>query len=260
MAAPTVTAPPAPPAPKPARRSGRKWRARFIVLLMLAAAVFVFIKLTADRVTSAALVDLGAVTLTAQPVPVETPRPGQVIQVSVKAEQRVAAGAKLGIVEVTTTDSDGEPVLKKLTIVAPRAGIVVDQPVTMGSTLQPGQPFVELYDPAELIFVTDVAVENLPDLSPGMTAKLKAKGLNRSLKATVQRIVPSMTGGSEAGAAPGFLRMVLLPSSAADVSDLVPGLRFTGEIDTRTGPGNPRLIALPCNPRAVNSVEGAFCR
>ena len=258
MPAPTVSDPsssapdtppvaaPEPPAraPRPAARSRRKWRARLIVLIMLTAAVLIFIRINAARVTDAALIDLETVTLTAQPIPVETPRPGQITQVSVQAEQRVAAGAKLGVIEVTTTDSDGEPVLRKLTLVAPRAGIVVDQPATMGSTLQPGQPFVELYDPAELTFVTDVRVENLPELSVGMVARLEAKGLDRTVKAAVQRVVPRVTDSDEAGAAPGLLRVVLLPSDAAEVRDLVPGMRFTGAVDTRTGPANPRLVAL----------------
>lgn len=237
-----VTAPPG-RAPKPATTKKRKWRARLIVLIMLAAAVLIFVRLTANRVTDAALIDLGTVTLTAQPIPVETPRPGQITQVSVRAEQRVAAGAKLGVVEVTTTDSDGEPVLRKITLVAPRAGIVVDQPATLGSTLQPGQPFVRLYDPAELIFVTDVPVADLPELSVGMVARLKAKGLERTVRATVERVVPRVSDTDETGAAAGYLRAVLQPASPEEVSDLLPGMRFTGTVDTRTGPPNPKLVA-----------------
>ena len=259
MARPTIAAPPPsgadaqvdPPGPAALpsprnRRSVRKWRARLIVLIMLAAAVVIFVRITADRTTDAALIDLGTVTLTAQPIPVETPRPGQVTEVSVKAEQTVRAGAKLGVIEVTTTDSDGEPVLSKVTLVAPRAGVVVDQPVTMGSTLQPGQPFVELYDPAELIFETDTQLENLPEISPGMVAELEAKGIDRTVRATVQRIVPKVADDDESGTAPGYLRMILVPASAEEVRGLVPGLRFTGSVDTRTGgPTQPRLVALP---------------
>lgn len=258
MARPSITdpspsTPDAPPVTAPARvarprqqrvRTWRKWRARLIVLIMVVAAVVVFVRLYAERTTSAALIELGTVTLTAQPIPVETPRPGQVIEVSVEAEQVVEAGDTLGILEVTTTDSDGEPVLRELTLVAPRAGVVVDEPVTMGSTLQPGQPFVELYDPAELTFVTDVAVADLPELSPGMVAELTAEGLDRKVKAAVQRVVPRVTGADEAGAAPGFLRMVLVPVDASEVDRLVPGLRFTGEVDTRTGSPTPRIVAL----------------
>jgi multidrug resistance efflux pump len=224
----------------------RKWRARLIVLIMLAAAVFIFVRITADRTTDAALIDLGTVTLTAQPIPVETPRPGQVTEVSVKAEQTVKAGAKLGVIEVTTTDSDGEPVLSKVTLIAPRAGVVVDQPVTMGSTLQPGQPFVELYDPAELTFETDTQLEDLPEISPGMVARLEAEGIDRTVRATVQRIVPKVTDADDGGTAPGYLRMILVPASAEEVRGLLPGLRFTGSVDTRTGvPTQPRLVALP---------------
>jgi multidrug resistance efflux pump len=229
---------------RPAKVTGRKWRARLIVLFMVAAAVLIFVRLTADRAADANRINLGTVTLTAQPIPVETPRPGQITQVAVRAEQRVKAGAKLGVIEVTTTDSDGEPVLRKLTLVAPRDGIVVDRPATMGSTLQPGQPFVQLYDPAELTFVTDVPVESLPELSPGMVAKLNAEGLDRTVKATVQRVVPRVADAGGDGAAPGFLRVVLLPANAEEVRELVPGMRFTGTVDIRTGAENPKLVAL----------------
>jgi multidrug resistance efflux pump len=243
--APQVDAPGPAPRPPSRRIALRKWRARLVVLIMLAAAVFIFVRITAGRTTEAALIDLGTVTLTAQPIPVETPRPGQVTEVSVKAEQIVRAGAKLGVIEVTTTDSDGEPVLSEVTLTAPRAGIVVDQPVTMGSTLQPGQPFVELYDPAELTFETDTPLENLPELGPGMVARLEAEGIDRTVRATVQRIVPKIAD-ADGGTAPGFIRMVLVPADAQQVRGLVPGLRFTGSVDTRTGDATaPRLVALP---------------
>jgi hypothetical protein len=92
--------------------------------------------------------------------------------------------------------------------------------------------------------VTDVPVAALPELGPGMEARLEADGLDRTVTAAVQRVVPRVADTGEAGAAPGFLRVVLLPASAGEISDLVPGMRFTGAVDTRTGPATPRLVAL----------------
>ncbi|WP_239132935.1 hypothetical protein [Paractinoplanes durhamensis] len=93
-----------------------------------------------------------------------------------------------------------------------------------------------------MTFVTDIAVADLPDLSSGMVAELTAKGLDRTVRAAVQRVVPRVTGSADT-AAPGFLRLVLVPVNATEVRDLVPGLRFTGKVDTRTGPAGPKLVA-----------------
>jgi biotin carboxyl carrier protein len=235
---------PPPAAPRPPGATFRKWRARFIVLLLLVAAVFAVIRVTHYRTARASMVDLGTVTLTTQVVPVETPRPGQVMTVDVRAEQNVSAGTALGTIQVTTTNSEGKPVISLLTVSAPRTGIVVDDPVTVGSTLQPGQPFVKLYDPTELRFTGEIPLKDLPVLSAGMTATLTAEGLSRRIKATVQRVVPRV-GDNQTDVRPGYLKVVLVPKSEHQVQGLVPGLRFTGSVDTRTGnPDNGHLVSL----------------
>ena len=230
---------------RPSRRAARrKWRARLIVLILAAAAVLLYLRISGDRATDATHISLGTVTLTAQAIPVETPRPGQVTAVSVVAQQRVSAGQKLGTVQATSTDSDGEPVLSTITLTAPRAGVVVDEPVTVGSTLQPGQAFVQLYDPDRLTFVTDVPIKTLTQISPGMSVALKADGLKGTVRATVQRIVPRVVAvGVTSEVAPGSMRMVLLPAKGQNVLGLVPGLRFTGIVDTMSGDSSPRLIS-----------------
>jgi multidrug resistance efflux pump len=220
----------------------RKWRARLIALLLVAAAILLYLRISGDRKTDSTHISIGTVTVTAQAIPVETPRPGQVTEVSVLAQQRVTAGQKLGAVEATSIDSNGEPVLSTIILRAPRAGIVVDEAVTLGSTLQPGQAFVRLYDPAQLTFVAEVRIRDLTEIGAGMSAALKADGLNGSVRATVQRIVPYVAA-TETDTAPGSLRTVLVPARDQDTSGLIPGMRFTGVVDTLTGePGRPRLI------------------
>lgn len=252
MSQPTATTPqqpaaspvPAPPSRPSRQASARKWRARFIVVVLLAAAVLLYLRISADRATDATHLSLGTVTLTAQAIPVETPRPGQVTAVSVVAQQRVTAGEKLGTVQATSTDSNGEPVLSTITLKAPRDGVVVDEPVTVGSTLQPGQAFVRLYDPERLTFVTDVPIEILSQISPGMSVELEAEGLEGTVRATVQRVVPHVVAaGVHDEVAPDSMRMVLLPAKIRDLTGFVPGLRFTGIVDTMSGDGSPRLIA-----------------
>jgi hypothetical protein len=116
--------------------------------------------------------------------------------------------------------------------------------VTVGSTLQPGQPFVELYDPTKLTFSGEVPLKDLPEISPGMVATLRTEGLKGTVKATVQRVVPRV-GSGQNDVKPGFLRVVLVPKSEKDVAGLVPGLRFTGTVDTGTGrPDHRRLLYI----------------
>jgi HlyD family secretion protein len=234
------TAPPA----QPPRGAAKKWRARAIVLILVVAAAYVGFRISQQKAVGAARIDLGTLTLTTQMVPVETARTGQVISVDVTAAQRVTVDQKLGVLEITTINSQGEPVVSRVALTAPRSGIVVDDPVTVGTTLQPGQPFTELYDPTKLTFVTRMKLENLPEIGPGMIATLKPAGLDRTVKASVQRVVPRV-GDNQAGADPDSLEVVLIPLDNKDMAGLVPGLRFTGTVDTRTGqPGRSKLVYI----------------
>jgi multidrug resistance efflux pump len=241
------TSGPATEQPAPARPPAgrwRKWRARVIVLILIAAAVYLGLTLSQEKASAAAQIDLGTLTLTSQVIPVETARSGEVVSVDVTAAEKVAAGKQLGTLEVITTNSQGNPVVSRLTLTAPRDGIVVDDPVTVGSTLQPGEPFVELYDPTKFIFSGQVALKDLPEIAPGMVATLRAEGLKGSVKAVVQRVVPRV-GTTQSDVKPDHLRVVLVPRSENDVAGLVPGLRFTGSVDTSTGePGRKRLVHL----------------
>jgi multidrug resistance efflux pump len=237
---PESSSPPPPPA-RQRRATFRKWRARFFVLVLLAAAVLAFIRINQSHVSKAAEIDLGTVQLTSQVVPVETPQPGQVITVDVVAEQRVTEGERLGTVEVITTNSQGKPVRDTIVIRAPLDGIVVDNPVTKGSTLQPGLPFVQLYDPTKVYFTAQVPLADLPELASGMVATLKAEGLKHSISAVVQRAVPRV-GTSQTDVPANAMRLVLVPRNLTEVTGLKPGLRFTGTVDTSTVPSSKKRI------------------
>jgi multidrug resistance efflux pump len=225
------------------RRNLRKWWARLLVLLMIAVAVFVGLRIVRSQDARDAALDLGTVTLTSQSIPVETSLPGLVTAVDVRAGQRVVRGQRLGQIVVTTTDAQGDTVEQSRALVSPRAGYVVDDPMTVGSTLQPATPFVELYDPADLRLEADVPLAYLAQITPGMRAELSADGLDGEIEAVVQRAVPrvgeQVTTGPNAVRA-GRLRLVLVPIDRGQVSKLIPGLRFTGSVDTRTGPKNGR--------------------
>lgn len=233
-----------PPPARPARGRFRKWRARFVVLLLLAGAVLLFLRISQSRAAESDHIDLAAVTLTAQAIPIEVPQTGLVTAVSVTAQQRVTADQRLGTIEVTGTDSDGDPKISKVNLTAPRTGIVVDLPATVGSTLQPGQPFLQLYDPTQLTFETRVPLDDLSEIAAGMTATLRTDSIDRTVRARVQRVVPRVGDTDPATDDPRSLRVVLVPATARDVQGLVPGLRFTGYVDTATGdPGTPKLVS-----------------
>lgn len=236
-----TVAPGAPPprtSPPPARQGNRyqKWRARVIVLLMIVFAVLVGWTILRSQTARDAKLDLGDVTLTSQPIPVMTSLPGLVTAVDVEAGDRVNARQRLGEIEVTTTNSQGRPVLSRRVLVAPRAGIVVDDPLTLGATLQPGVAFLELYDPADLQLEADVPLSYLPEISPGMTAELRAQNMIRTVEAVVQRAVPRVGDGQD-DVGKDRLRLVLVPKDPDLVARLIPGLRLTGTVDTRTGAG-----------------------
>src|SRR5205823_8995719 len=130
----------------------KKWRARLAVLLMIALAVFGGSKLAQARNVATAQLDLGAVTLTAAAIPVESVAPGRVTAVDVQAQQRVTAGQRLGTLLTATASASGMPSQKTVVLTAPADGIVTSEPTPVGTALQSGQPFVEIYDPAQLTF------------------------------------------------------------------------------------------------------------
>ncbi|MDQ1744616.1 MAG: hypothetical protein QOE23_2955 [Pseudonocardiales bacterium] len=224
-----------------ARTTLRKWRNRLVVLLMVAAAAAAGVYVVRGQAVSDAKLNLGELTLTSQPIPIETSLPGLVTAVSVKAGQSVVTGQQVGAIRVTTTDSNGQAVLSRRVLRAPRAGVVVDDPLTIGSTLQPGVGFVVLYDPADLRLVTDAPLSYLPEVAPGMTAELKAEGVPGTVNAVLDRAVPRI-GTAQTDVAPDHLELIFRPQHPAQVSRLIPGLRFTGSIDTRSGTQDTRPV------------------
>jgi multidrug resistance efflux pump len=208
-----------------------KWRARLLVVAMLAGATAGGLQLAKTKQAESALLDIGTVTLTAQAVPVEPSKSGVVTTVLVHAQQHVEAGQELGTMTVPSTDVDGKAIQTQMMVLSPTAGVVSDTPIAIGTSLQSGQPFLVLYDPAALTLVSDVPLTDLPKLAPGMVATLHARGLAKPVRAVVQRVVPRV-GAGDVTVSPDRLQLVLKPSKPTDVSGLVPGLQFTGSVDT----------------------------
>jgi multidrug efflux pump subunit AcrA (membrane-fusion protein) len=231
----TSTSRPAePPAKTRFFRGARPWRNRAIVLLMVAAASLGAYQLVQYQSARSAKLALADVELTAQPIPVQSSQSGVVTSVSAHAGDRVNSGQLLGATDVTTTNAPGHTVITQQLLLAPRAGYVVNNPLTVGSTLQSGASFVEIYDPADLQLVASVPLSYLSRVGTGMTAELTAPGVPGVVTAVLQRAVPRV-GTSELDVPKGSLRLIFIASDDAQIEHLLPGLRFHGTIDTRTG-------------------------
>jgi multidrug resistance efflux pump len=230
-----------PPAASPAPRrkpNWKKWRARFVVILMITAAVLGASRLAQSRGATIAQLELGTVTLTGHAIPIASSQTGQVSEVKVKAQQQVVAGQKLGTIITTSLTATGKERRTPVALTAPAAGVIVGEPAPVGSVVPTGQPFAQMYDPALLTLRTTMRVEDLAELSPGMAATLHADGLEQPVEAVVQRVVPRVESQSTDGGLPSRqdrLELVLAPKRVSDVKGLVPGLRFTGTVDTDSG-------------------------
>jgi hypothetical protein len=221
---------------RPSRNGrGRRWRARLLVLVMVAAAVVGGVRLVELRERNARLIDIGVVTLTAHPVPVEAVRPSRVYMIGVRAQQAVMAGQELGrVTSITTTDS-GQTIERKVILRAPIDGIVSYDPAPVGAMLQLGEAFVHLYDPNRLTLVANVPLSQLSKLTPGMTATLRGADLPYPVHAVISRVIPRI-GDPALQVPPDHLAVELLPVRRDYVAKLLPGLRFTGTIDPGTRP------------------------
>jgi multidrug resistance efflux pump len=218
-------------------RGARKWRNRLVVLVMAAAAAFGAVQLIHHQSARDAYLNLGNVVLTSQPIQVDSTQPGVVTAVSVHAGDRVVGGQLLGSIDVTTTTAKGKQLVKQEELHAPSSGVVINDPMTVGSNLLPGSSFLEMYDPADLQLVTTVPLSYLPKISPGMTAELTAPGVPGHITAVLKRAVPRV-GGNQSDVPKGSLQLVFIAHDQSQVVKLIPGLRFHGEIDTRTATGN----------------------
>lgn len=231
---------PAPPAKRPRRAALRRWWARFLVLAMIVVAVLVGWRVIQYQDKRDATLDLGTVTLTAQAIPVETTLSGLITSVAVVPGQHVTAGQRMGQVLVTSPNAQGDLVQHSQPVIAPQDGVVVDEPMTVGATLTPGLPFAELYNPSGMRLVAQVTPSQLAQITPGMKADLTVQGMDQHVKAVVLRAVPQVTSEDRPTTTSSRLKLLLTPADPAQAATLIPGLRLTGTVDTRTAPHGAR--------------------
>lgn len=176
-----------------------------------------------QRVAAAAFVDLGTVTLTADPMPIGFADSAVVVSVSVAEQDRVTADQEVAKVRTAT---DEIVVLR-----APSSGAVAAVKVGPGGLVRGGEPVIVLYDPERTTFQADVPVESLQRLRIGMAAQISGPGLASPIMATLDHVVPVMNARPT-----GELTVVLLPvpERRPDVAKLLPGLPFTASVDTNS--------------------------
>ncbi len=142
---------------------------------------------------------------------------------------------------MTTTSTTGAGRTVRTTVVlrAPVTGIVSNDPMPVGSALQPGDAFVELYQPTQLTLVAQVPLTDLPQLAPGMLATLRGADLPTPIEAVLGQAIPRV-GNAQSDIEPDYIAVELLPKDRRLVAQLVPGLRFEGTVDTQSVPSGER--------------------
>lgn len=201
-----------------------------------------------NRLADAAYVSLEEAVLTADPLPVGSTGAGVVTEVLVTEQSRVAAGQELARVRLARADRGPQTE----TLRAPRAGTVSRIDVAVGGVMRAGEPIVTMYDHTELSFEAKAAEEQLRELRLGMTARINGPGLARPVSATLDHVKPRVGSDplldapltEEQKAAHERLTVVLVPRTGDvdAVSALVPGLRYTAEVDTRTAVGRTPAV------------------
>jgi multidrug resistance efflux pump len=240
---------PAPPSDgAPPRRRRPTWlalRTFVVVVALLAAAVTGGGYLTRMRLAAATMVDLGAAVLTAEAVPVGSADAGVVTDVAVAPQARVVAGQELARVTLTAngTNPDGSPRPPQIQVLrAPTAGTVSTVDVVVGGVARAGEPVITLYDQSRLTFQAPVPVRELRALRLGMAVSVNGPGLGAPVSATLDHVVPRV--GGDPVSAGDRLTVVLVPTAGdvERVSRLVPGLRFTATVDTKTAAGGTPAV------------------
>jgi multidrug resistance efflux pump len=253
-------APPTAPEPVSQGTAKRTLRSRmpavrtfFVTLVLVGAAAGGGTYVVTHRLADSAFVTLDEATLTADALPVGSTGAGVVTEVLVTEQSRVAAGQELvrvKLAEDPTRPGTGQPETE--TLRAPMPGTVSKIDVALGGVVGAGEPVVTLYDHTKLAFQAKATEEELRSLRLGMAARITGPGLDRPVSATLDHVEPRV-GPDPLSDAPlteeqklahEQLTVVLLPRTddVDTVSALVPGLRFTADVDTTSAVGRTPAV------------------
>jgi multidrug resistance efflux pump len=247
------------PEPSPADRDKRTVRSRIpalrtflVTVLLLAGAAGGGTYIVTHRLAESAFVSLDEAVLTADPLPIGSTGAGVVTEILVAEQTRVAAGQELARVKLAADPTLHTPQPEMETLRAPVPGTVSKIDIAVGGVVSAGEPIVTLYDHAKLSFDAKATEEQLRGLRLGMTARLTGPGLERPVLASLDHVEPRVGRDplsdapltEEQKTAHEQLTVVLVPQThdVDTVSTLVPGLRFTADIDTKTAVGRTPAV------------------
>jgi multidrug resistance efflux pump len=218
--------------PHPRRRGPRRgWLSWLVVLAVAVGLAWFGYQETRHRLDARTRIELGGISLTAEPVVIESIEGGTVLDIEVTTQQRVAAGDLLAVLDPPPGSLAGpEP----LEIRAPSDGTVLSV-VPVGSTMSGGDAIAVLYQPDELYFQAPVDFATLTELTIGMTAFVDIPSVGR-IETTLERIdttLPTATSRTAEGVV-----LILTPADAAALRTIVPGLVLRGWVDTDSGPAS----------------------
>ncbi|MEZ6131895.1 MAG: efflux RND transporter periplasmic adaptor subunit [Planctomycetaceae bacterium] len=110
---------------------------------------------------------------------------------------------------------EAKAVLSYTTIMAPKAGRVVDRLAEPGDTARPGQPLLVIYDSASLRLEAPVLEKLAVRLKVGDRLKVHVDALNRDVEAVIDQIVPQADAPS---------RSFLVKATVPRADDLFEGM------------------------------------
>ncbi|MFC7533966.1 HlyD family efflux transporter periplasmic adaptor subunit [Actinoplanes sp. GCM10030250] len=227
-------------------------RTFLVTVVLLAAAAAGGTYMVQNRLADAAYVSLDDAVLTADALPVGSTGAGVVTEVLVAEQARVAAGQELARVRLAENPARPARSPRTETLRAPQPGTVSRIDIAVGGVMSAGEPIVTMYDHTRLSFEAKATEEQLRDLRLGMAAKITGPGLSRPVAGTLDHVKPRVGADpmldapltEEQKVAHERLTVVLVPRTddVDAVSALVPGLRYTVEVDTNTAVGRTPAV------------------
>ena len=253
QASPAVPRPPAGDGKRAARSRIPAVRTFLVTALLLGAAGAGGTYVVNHRLAESVFVTLDDAVLTADALPVGSTGSGVVTDVLVSGQTRVAAGQELARVRLAADPALTRPGPPEVEILrAPVPGTVSRIDVATGGIAGDGEPVVTMYDHAKLGLHAKATEEQLNELRLGMTAEITGPGIDRPVQTTVDH-VEARIGPDPLSDAPltedqktehEQLTVVLVPRTDAvdTVSALVPGLRFSADVDTNSAVGRTPAV------------------